>query len=583
MGVCCAAVPVCLFRTISTISDDCAVAVLSQRSTGRFLAMSFDDDFYNRFRHGSTELNQHSDELCRMSNRRPVAIAAHDGIIRSLESREPTIIFGGAGSGKFAHFGAYQLVHPSMLEQNYFLLDIGGQFMSVMWHWNLAMGRNAYAINPHGASAYPDINHPVHLWGFLKDGAQLFDKCRENSANILTESEMEGDNAWVGQDAKRWLTRMKTSLVKLEGVVKPNRLWWLINTIEVDNEFLTSWVRLCKDLPNAEHSIFTEIYRNKKCSEKAYSAVMGKIKSDLDWLSSKTVADSISGDDDYLALLDDPNARIGVHHVLRGGSTKSSQGYVRAVVSAVQQNCIMADKGARPLVYLEETASCGKADFVIDSTSQYRKYFEFLMVYQSLGQLIRLFGKAGAQEILENCGMQIYMGGGIRSYESARGLADSAGYKTIDVDMSMTQADRAFNAERLIMDACWNDMDMMEAAYTIEHEFMQSRQQQKQSRYAIDPAELMRLKNQVMILTPGMGLQPTLGYKLLPYWKNPAMAGRYAPDPLFPPLDRVKIKRKYFWGSKTRKFIRTPVPAHLAGWPNHSNGEVAYVEGYKTW
>ena len=90
------------------------------------------------------------------------------------------------------------------------------------------------------------------------------------------------------------------------------------------------------------------------------------------------------------------------------------------------------------------------------------------------------------------------------------------------------------------------------------------------------------MKEQVLVLTPGLGLPPLLADKLLPYWENPAMAGRFGPDPLFPPLDRVTIQRR-FWGKTTRRFIRQPVPKRLADRPNHINGEIAYVQGYKTW
>ena len=80
---------------------------------------------------------------------------------------EPSIVFGGAGSGKGATIGAYQPGHPSM--GSFFLLDMGGQYLSTTFHWNLAEKREVFVINPEGASSYPDLNVPFHLLGILKN------------------------------------------------------------------------------------------------------------------------------------------------------------------------------------------------------------------------------------------------------------------------------------------------------------------------------------------------------------------------------------------------------------------------------
>lgn len=537
-----------------------------------------DNGFYSRYAHGSTEFGTEEDAKALSQGAGPVARLGHT-IIR-LRPEEPTLFIGGAGSGKGANLGVYQPVHPAT--GSFFLLDVSGQYMSTTWHYNLKAGREAYAINAEGVGAYPDINHPVHLWGIVKSDDYLFDNARRIAAMGLRNSDSKGDNAWVGQGARRWLTRLIVGLVLLEGRATPARLWALINQIDSDDDFLKAWGRSTEGLPYDVYSTLVEIYRKKQGSEKEYGAIMGKIKDDLDWLSSPKVAESISGREDYLALLGDPNRKVGIYYVLQGGSSKNMESLTRMVVGIAQLHCMRAGKGARPLFYLEEAATCGGADFIKQAVSECRKYFHTVLVYQSQGQLDFLFDKAGAQEIRESCGMQILLGGGIRDIHSARQIADTVGKATIYVNDPMAQADRAYKAESQWQEAMWQGKDPIEAARQYHHELSQSQQQRQAGRYAIDPAELMRLKNQVLVLTPGLGLPPLLADKLLPYWENPAMAGRYGPDPLFPPLDRVTIQRR-FWGKTTRQFIRQSVPGHLADLPNHINGEIAYVEGYKTW
>ncbi len=510
------------------------------------------------------------------------AIAQMANTVLRFDEKQPSVIFGGAGSGKFGNIGGYFVSHPTMRNKSAFYLDMGAQFMSTSWHWNIAENRHAYALNVEDAGAYPYINHLLNLWGILKNDPFLFDNVRRIAAMAL-KNNGKGDDAWVYDDAVRWLSRLLIALVQVNGRATPKDLWVLLNAMDADDEVIKQWGRAVEGLPYDLHTTFVEIYRVKTTSEKQYAAVMGKLKSDLDWLSSPKVADSISGDEDYLAYLSDPNKKVGIYYVLRGGSGKIMESLTRMVVGIAMLHCMRNVSGALPTFYLEEAATCGGADFIKQAVSESRKYFHTILVYQSPGQPLNLFGRAGAQEIMESCGQHIYLGGGIRDFDSAQKVADSIGKTTILVDDPMAQSDRVFKAEKAWRDSLMHGSDMMEAAERFEHEHHQSSQGRYNQRYVIDPAELMRLKNEVVILSPGSGAPPLLAQKLPNYWENPAMAGRYAPDPLFPPLDRVNIKRKHFWGSKTRRFIRTEVPAHLADMPNHINGEIAYVEGYRTW
>ncbi len=145
----------------------------------------------------------------------------------------------------------------------------------------------------------------------------------------------------------------------------------------------------------------------------------------------------------------------------------------------------------------------------------------------------------------------------------------------------MAQGDRRRRAEKAWYDSLWKGEDPITASYTYHHEISQSRQQRQVTRDVIDANELMRLTNQVVVFTPGLGLPVIIADKLPNYWKNPAMAGKYGVDPLFPPLDSVEIARRFLWSAR-RNFIRQSVPAALADMPNHINGEVCYVEGFKT-
>lgn len=564
-----------IFWSIGHFSSDCTIcAALVCQKIG---VLIMDENFYTQYSHGSAAFGKEEDARLLATGNGIIATLGRE--ITRFEPKHPSIILGGAGSGKFAELGAYQLVHPSV--QSFFILDVGAQYMSTTWHYNLALGRRVYAINAEGIGAYPNINHPVDLFGILKNDGKLFKNSKLVASLALTETDKHGDNAWVGQGARRWLTRFLTSIVRLEGRVTPKRLVEFIHAVDSDYDYLKSWGMRCQELPNNEYSVFVEINRLKHTSEKQYGGIMGKIKDDLDWLSASEIAETISGNIDYLSWLGDPDKKIGIYYVLEGGTGREMESLTRLVVGIVQIHCIRANKGALPLLYLDEAATCGKAEFIKRSISEFRKYYQTILVYQSAGQLIDLFGKAGAQEIFDGCGTQIYLGGGIRNIDSAKPLAETIGKKTIFINRNMAQAEHAHKAELAFWSAIWHGKDVFEAEHLSTYEMHQSRRQEKMGRYAIDPAELMRLKNQVLILSPALGLHPLLARKLPRYWENPVMAGRYAPDPLFPPLDRITVQGR--WRKKTLRFVRRPVPDFLSDWSNHVNGEIAYVQGYKTW
>lgn len=536
------------------------------------------EEHYRQYLHGSARLGTEQDAQRLTSGGGPIGVLGNTVLRRRLD--EPTLIIGGAGSGKGASLGLYQPVHPST--GSFLLLDMGGQYMSTTWHYNLAMQREAYALNVEGASAYPDINHKLNLWGILKhDDPLLLDNARR-IATMAIRNDSKGDNAWVDKGAMRWLGRILTGLVKTEGRVTPARLWAHLNQLEVDNEYFKVWSQQLEPFGGDLYSTLVEIFSKKHGSEKEYGAIMGKLRDDLDWLASPAVAESVSGDEDYLAYLADPRRKVGIYYVLKGGSGKFMESLTRMVVGIAKLHCMRSVTGVRPLFFLEEAATCGRADFIKELVSECRKYIDVVLVYQSQGQLVLLFGQPGAQEIQESCGMQIILGGGIRDIESARRYADMVGKMTLEMNDPVAQAERAYQAETARYNALWQGGNPLDAERVFQHQHAQSERRRQTGRYAIDPAEIMRLNQQVLIFTPGAGLPPVLANKLPSYWKNPAMAGRYGPDPLFPPLDRVMVQHP-FWGATNKRFIRKPVPAKLAHWPNHINGEIAYVEGYKTW
>lgn len=202
------------------------------------------DQFYTENPYGSARLGTEEDAQILSQGFGPIGVAGNT-VLRFQE--EPAIINGGAGCGKFGNLGAFQFGHSST--QSFIVLDMGGQYMSTTWHWNLAEGRDAYAINPLNTSSYPDINHPVNLFEILKDNELLFDNAEEIAELAIPESDKKGDNDWVEVDARRWVSTFLILLVLLVGRVTPASLWQMINAIDADDEVLKAGrarLRVCR-------------------------------------------------------------------------------------------------------------------------------------------------------------------------------------------------------------------------------------------------------------------------------------------------------------------------------------------------
>ena len=543
------------------------------------------DDYQRQHLYGSARFASEADAQALAKGAAPIGVLGSTIIRRRRE--EPTLVMGGAGSGKGANLGLYQPVHDST--GSFLLLDMGGQYLSTTWHYNLAQRREAYAINVEGASSYPDINHPLNLWGILQpDDPLLLDHARRIAGMAIT-GERQGDNGWVSDGAKRWCARLLVGLVILDQRVTPASFWQHVLTLDSDDEYFKHWSRQLAPETAFSHAFkmevyatALEIYSKKHHAEKEYGAIMGKLKDDFDWLSSPSVAASVSGEEDYLAYLPDPRRKVGIYYALKGGSGQFMESLTRMVVGIAMMHCTRHHQGKRPLFYLEEAATCGGAAFIKQLVSECRKYIDTVLVYQSQGQLTHLFGRAGAQEIQESCGTQIILGGGIRDINSARRYAEMIGRTTVYYDDKLAQEDRYFKAQEARQNALWQGDNLFDAERQYQHEMRQSQRRKRTGRYALDPAELMRLTDQILVFSPGAGIPPVLANKLPAYWQNPAMAGKYAPDPLFPPPDKVQIQHRV-WGKQTKRFIRKAVPEKLAHWSNHINGEIAYVQGYKTW
>lgn len=541
--------------------------------------MNSGEKYFHQHWGGTGRFGTRADAAPLISDKSPPA-ALFEGIRLAFVGDTPRISFSGAGGGKFTNVGIYQVLSPAV--HSIFILDVGAQYQNVTWHANLGMGRKAYSMNANKIGNY-GFNHPINLLGILKNDELLFSNARLIASMLIPDEEGgSNSNAWVGQQSSRYVLALILLSVLLYGKVTLPDLWRMINAIDGDDNYLKSLGReaMSKNLPYDVGTTLLEMYTKKKTVEKEWGACIGYIKDHLLWLADPLMQTMLDGEEDYLAKLADPNERVAIYLTIPAELTEKQKSYIRVVVGIGMLHCQRAGKGARPLFLLEEAATCGGADFIKAAVSKNRKYHDTHLFYQAWGQMVHHFGHAGANEIMASCGFQQYLGGGIRDIDTASMLARQIGNATILIDDPIEQAERAFHAK----EALWRGFRNPFSAWRrSRHELRQSVMQRKTSRQVRDPSEIMRTSITEQILFPvGLGLPPFLADKLPSYWTNPGLAGRYGPDPLFPPTDRVRLTMP---NGRTvqKRFITEAAPNRLAHMPNVSDGSVTYVQGFRTW
>lgn len=535
------------------------------------------EHYYRDNPHGPGGFGDVSDAQALLNGNGPPLGLLGNRVLRFVGD-EPRILIGGAGSSKFARQGIYTALSPAV--HSMFTLDVGGQYHNVTHHAHLAMRRESYCINPKRLGRY-GLNHPTNPLAFLKDDEHLFSNALLAGGWLIPNEKHAHENSWVGEEGARWVMSLLLILSLTSGASLP-KLWRMINAFDSDDEYIKRVGREVMGLPYDVGETVLEIYTKKKTSEREYGAVMGHIKDKLLVLADPLIAESLEGESDYLPKLADANAKVSINLIIPPEMTEKWSFLARLVVGAAMVHCQRANNGTRPLFNLDEAATMKGAAFVKTAVSVNRKYHDTQLVYQSLGQIEQHFGPAGAQEILSSCGIQQFPGGGIRDNKTAEYIERKVGRVSAELIDPERVAHHQFEAGERMRDAFWFQKNPITAIRRARHEKAMMHEHRHIGRAAMDAAEAQRMStDKQLVFAPGLGIPPLLADKLPPYWLNPAMAGKYAPDPLYPPIDRVRIAGRF--GARTRKFMSVAVPAHLSDWPNVAHGELNYVDGYKTW
>ena len=168
-------------------------------------------------------------------------------------------------------------------------------------------------------------------------------------------------------------------------------------------------------------------------TEQTFSGVYSTASKDTQWLSLDAYAAMTCGDS--FKSSDLANGNIDIFLNIPAAILRSYPGIARVIVGSLLNAMTQADGNyaKRTLFMLDEVDLLGYMRVLEEARDRGRKYGTTLMLmYQSVGQMEKHFGKDGAKSWLEGCAFASYAA--IKSFETAKELSDSCGEMTIEVN-----------------------------------------------------------------------------------------------------------------------------------------------------
>jgi type IV secretion system protein VirD4 len=196
-----------------------------------------------------------------------------------------------------------------------------------------------------------------------------------------------------------------------------------------------SVLALIRDVQKTSSSLFVSetlgVFTNM--TEQTFSGVYSTASKDTQWLSLPGYADMVCGRSFHSRALSDGDIDIFLN--IPTAILRSYPGIGRVIIGTLLSAMMRAD-GAfkkRALFMLDEVDLLGYMRVLEDARDRGRKYgISMMMMYQSVGQLEKHFGKDGATSWIDGSALVSFAA--VKSLETARTVSALCGEMTVEVD-----------------------------------------------------------------------------------------------------------------------------------------------------
>ncbi|TBZ46273.1 Ti-type conjugative transfer system protein TraG [Rhizobium leguminosarum] len=167
-------------------------------------------------------------------------------------------------------------------------------------------------------------------------------------------------------------------------------------------------------------------------TEQTFSGVYSTASKDTQWLSLDSYAALVCGN--AFRSSDIVSAKTDVFLNIPASILRSYLGIGRVIIGSLINAMVQADGGfsRRALFMLDEVDLLGYMRVLEEARDRGRKYgISMMLLYQSVGQLERHFGKDGATSWIDGCAFASYAA--IKALDTARNVSAQCGEMTVEV------------------------------------------------------------------------------------------------------------------------------------------------------
>ncbi|TIU04710.1 MAG: Ti-type conjugative transfer system protein TraG, partial [Mesorhizobium sp.] len=167
-------------------------------------------------------------------------------------------------------------------------------------------------------------------------------------------------------------------------------------------------------------------------TEQTFSGVYSTASKDTQWLSLENYAALVCGN--TFRSSDIVSARKDVFLNIPASILRSYPGIGRVIIGSLINAMIQADGRykRRALFMLDEVDLLGYMRVLEEARDRGRKYgISMMLMYQSVGQMERHFGKDGATSWIDGCAFASYAA--IKALDTARNVSAQCGEMTVEV------------------------------------------------------------------------------------------------------------------------------------------------------
>jgi len=507
-------------------------------------------------------------------------------------ARSGLALYGGAGSGKTTSILAPMVMTGGILDSkgretaNILALDVKCELTAITLDGFAHTGTRAYTIDPYQMNGA--VGQSVSLLSHLKASSPTLVGDSRRMWDALLPNVSGKDGVFFDAKGRYWGDAITRGIVHERNSVSFGKLFDTFNMIRADWD---AWLKRAEDIaahspPDVEAALLEMITMNSGES-RTYDSVMSGITNALAFMADpalrKTFVEESEADFTFDVFAETSGAPVVVMLVFPPELLAPNAAIVRQCFSTLRTVKQRAPQGRPAYAIIDEAAALGQYSEISEFFSIGRGFsLTPIVCYQDMGQVHKNLGQTGAMTLSANAALELFLGGGIRDYQTAKLLSDRCGSTTISIDENLIQ-ERARHATRnAVRAAIFEGADPFKIGLDLRQSALEAQHVRKQRRALFEPDEILGLSSDmVLALAGGYNLNPFISKKV-PYYLRRSLAGRFFPNPYVDSgLNRITIPTRF--GKRQRRIItESKTPSWLSQLPQYASGRpLRYVEGFK--